>query len=193
MSCDTAEAKAGMKGITFPAWHGKHYVTVAELLVRLGSFGPELTWRVEFDEIIDPRCAQRTSPPLPGFHRPLSGLRSGWSHRGTAATVAVPQKTYARLPKRVAMAREFLSRLMVARFRCGGDRSSCRILWVGRLGCRGAGGWPLPTARRGWTGCHSVLQRPSAAARLLVRLVGSCGCRARCGAAEVMNASPDHP
>ncbi|MEU7603584.1 hypothetical protein AB0B78_25635 [Streptomyces sp. NPDC040724] len=58
MSRDTAEAEAGMKGITFPAWHGKHYVTLAELLVRLGSFGLDLTWRVEFDEIVDPRCAE---------------------------------------------------------------------------------------------------------------------------------------
>ncbi|MFJ4785806.1 hypothetical protein [Streptomyces sp. NPDC088794] len=58
MSRDTAEAEAGVKGITFPAWHGKHYVTLAELLVRLGSFGLELTWRVEFDEIVDPRCVE---------------------------------------------------------------------------------------------------------------------------------------
>ncbi|MGW1211868.1 hypothetical protein ACWD5F_19810 [Streptomyces sp. NPDC002499] len=58
MSRDTAEAEAGMKGITFPAWHGKHYVTLAELLVRLGSFGLDLTWRVEFDEIVDPRCVE---------------------------------------------------------------------------------------------------------------------------------------
>lgn len=47
-----------MKGITFPAWHRKHYVTLAELLVRLGSFGLDLTWRVEFDEIVDPRCVE---------------------------------------------------------------------------------------------------------------------------------------
>ncbi|MCY0945006.1 hypothetical protein [Streptomyces antarcticus] len=58
MSGDTAEVEAGMKGITFPAWHGKHYVTLAELLVRLGSFGLDLTWRVEFDEIVDPRCVE---------------------------------------------------------------------------------------------------------------------------------------
>ncbi|MFI2378980.1 hypothetical protein ACH5AO_28585 [Streptomyces sp. NPDC018964] len=58
MSRDAAEAEAGMKGITFPAWHGKHYVTLAELLVRLGSFGLDLTWRVEFDEIVDPRCVE---------------------------------------------------------------------------------------------------------------------------------------
>lgn len=58
MSSDTVEAGAGMKGITFPAWHGKHYVTLAELLVRLGSFGLDLTWRVEFDEIVDPRCVE---------------------------------------------------------------------------------------------------------------------------------------
>ncbi|MFF5707442.1 hypothetical protein ACFY7H_33890 [Streptomyces sp. NPDC012794] len=58
MSDGTAEAGAGMKGITFPAWHGKHYVTLAEMLVRLGSFGLDLTWRVEFDEIVDPRCVE---------------------------------------------------------------------------------------------------------------------------------------
>ncbi|MFD9240927.1 hypothetical protein ACFV0D_03120 [Streptomyces sp. NPDC059556] len=58
MSRYTAEAEARMKGITFPAWHGKHYVTLAELLVRLGSCGLGLTWRVEFDEIVDPRCVE---------------------------------------------------------------------------------------------------------------------------------------
>ncbi|MFJ3786164.1 hypothetical protein [Streptomyces sp. NPDC090093] len=58
MARDTVEAEAGMKGITFPAWHGKHYVTLAELLVRLGSFGLDLTWRVEVDEIVDPRCVE---------------------------------------------------------------------------------------------------------------------------------------
>ncbi|MGW4949739.1 hypothetical protein [Streptomyces parvulus] len=58
MARDTAETDAGMKGITFPAWHGKHYVTLAELLVRLGSFGLDLTWRIEFDEIVDPRCVE---------------------------------------------------------------------------------------------------------------------------------------
>lgn len=47
-----------MKGIRFPAWHGKRYVTLAELLVRLGSFGLDLTWRIEFAEIVDPRCAE---------------------------------------------------------------------------------------------------------------------------------------
>lgn len=47
-----------MKGITFPAWYGKHYVTLAELLVRLGSFGLDLMWRVEFEEIVDPRCVE---------------------------------------------------------------------------------------------------------------------------------------
>nr|WP_237500121.1 hypothetical protein [Streptomyces sp. SID8379] len=51
-------AAVGMKGITFPAWHGKHYVTLAELLVRLGSFGLDVTWRVQFDEIVDPRCVE---------------------------------------------------------------------------------------------------------------------------------------
>ncbi|MGX1123128.1 hypothetical protein RKD37_008491 [Streptomyces ambofaciens] len=58
MARDTAEADAGMKGITFPAWHGTHYVTLAELLVCLGSFGLGLTWRIEFDEIVDPRCVE---------------------------------------------------------------------------------------------------------------------------------------
>ncbi|MEW2350862.1 hypothetical protein AB0904_24720 [Streptomyces sp. NPDC006684] len=58
MARDTAEAEAGMNGITFSAWHGKHYVTLAELLVRLGSFGLDLTWRIEFDEIVDPRCVE---------------------------------------------------------------------------------------------------------------------------------------
>ncbi|MEU6300912.1 hypothetical protein [Streptomyces erythrochromogenes] len=58
MSRYTAEAESGMKGITFPAWHGKHYVTLAELLVRLGSFGLDLTWRVELDDFVDPRCVE---------------------------------------------------------------------------------------------------------------------------------------
>ncbi|MGY5051417.1 hypothetical protein ACWDE0_38405 [Streptomyces sp. 900105755] len=58
MARDTAEAETGMKGITFPAWQGQHYVTLAELLVRLGSFGLDLTWRIEFDEIVDPRCVE---------------------------------------------------------------------------------------------------------------------------------------
>ncbi|MFE6222404.1 hypothetical protein [Streptomyces sp. NPDC057854] len=61
MSRYTAEAEAKMKGITFPAWHGRHYVTLAELLVRLGSCGLDLTWRVELDEIVDPRCAEMES------------------------------------------------------------------------------------------------------------------------------------
>ncbi|MGC0208383.1 hypothetical protein [Streptomyces levis] len=47
-----------MKGITFPAWHGKHYVTLAELLVRLGSFGLDLKWCVEFDEFVDPQSVE---------------------------------------------------------------------------------------------------------------------------------------
>lgn len=41
-----------MKGITFPAWYGKHYVTLAEMLVRLGSFGLDLMWRVECEEVV---------------------------------------------------------------------------------------------------------------------------------------------
>ncbi|MEK9520486.1 hypothetical protein MIU24_13925 [Streptomyces venezuelae] len=63
MAHDTAAAEAGMKGITFPAWHGRHYVTLAELLVRLGSFGLDLTWRIEFDEIVDPRCVEMERRP----------------------------------------------------------------------------------------------------------------------------------
>ncbi|NKQ28746.1 hypothetical protein HF200_31430 [Streptomyces galbus] len=47
-----------MKGITFSAWRGKRYVTLAELLVRLGSSGLDLTWRVACDEMVDPRCAE---------------------------------------------------------------------------------------------------------------------------------------
>lgn len=39
-----------MKGITFRAWQGNHYVTPAELLIRLGSFGLDLTWRLEVEE-----------------------------------------------------------------------------------------------------------------------------------------------
>ncbi|MGW6927910.1 hypothetical protein ACWGA9_42740 [Streptomyces sp. NPDC054950] len=33
-------------------------MTLAELLVRLGSFGLDLKWRVEFDEVVDPRCVE---------------------------------------------------------------------------------------------------------------------------------------
>ncbi|MFI5855732.1 hypothetical protein [Streptomyces parvulus] len=33
-------------------------MTLAELLVRLGSFGLDLAWRVEFDEIVEPRCVE---------------------------------------------------------------------------------------------------------------------------------------
>ncbi|MFJ3235922.1 hypothetical protein [Streptomyces sp. NPDC086787] len=33
-------------------------MTLAELLVRLGGSGLDLTWRVEFDEIVDPRCVE---------------------------------------------------------------------------------------------------------------------------------------
>ncbi|MFE1271771.1 hypothetical protein [Streptomyces sp. NPDC058758] len=59
MSRSTAEAEARVKGGTFPAWRGKRYVTLAELPVRLGGFGLDLTWRVVLDEIVDPRCAER--------------------------------------------------------------------------------------------------------------------------------------
>ncbi|MFG2504637.1 hypothetical protein ACGFOW_03950 [Streptomyces rubiginosohelvolus] len=38
-------------------------MTLAELLVRLGSFGLDLTWRVEFDEIVDPRCVEMGKKP----------------------------------------------------------------------------------------------------------------------------------
>lgn len=48
-----------MKGITFPAWHGKHYVTLAEVVVRLGSFGLHLTRHIQCAEIVDPRCVER--------------------------------------------------------------------------------------------------------------------------------------
>ncbi|MFC9815078.1 hypothetical protein ACFVJM_23710 [Streptomyces virginiae] len=33
-------------------------MTLAELLVRLGSFGLGLTWRVEVDEVVDPRVPE---------------------------------------------------------------------------------------------------------------------------------------
>ncbi|MFF8279577.1 hypothetical protein ACF05T_26225 [Streptomyces lateritius] len=33
-------------------------MTLAELLVRLGGFGLDLKWRVECDEIVDPRCVE---------------------------------------------------------------------------------------------------------------------------------------
>ncbi|WP_435854579.1 hypothetical protein [Streptomyces longwoodensis] len=36
-------------------------MTLAELLVRLGSFGLDLTWRIGFDEIVDPRCVAMES------------------------------------------------------------------------------------------------------------------------------------
>jgi hypothetical protein len=50
--------EAKLKGVTFPAWRGTHYVTLAELLVRLGSFGLDLMWHVECDELVDPGCAE---------------------------------------------------------------------------------------------------------------------------------------
>ncbi|MGT2532117.1 hypothetical protein ACU4GG_37460 [Streptomyces nojiriensis] len=58
MSRYTAAAEAELDGITFRAWQGSHYVTLAEVLVRLGSFGLGLTWRVEIDEMVDARCAE---------------------------------------------------------------------------------------------------------------------------------------
>ncbi|MFE7671280.1 hypothetical protein ACFU5N_03590 [Streptomyces albidoflavus] len=58
--------RMGMNGIRFPAWQGKHYVTLAELLVRLGSFGLDLTWRIEVDEIVDPRCVEMKSRSADG-------------------------------------------------------------------------------------------------------------------------------
>ncbi|MFD0375718.1 hypothetical protein [Streptomyces sp. NPDC127112] len=33
-------------------------MTLAEVLVRLGSSGLDLTWRIECDEIVDPRCVE---------------------------------------------------------------------------------------------------------------------------------------
>lgn len=50
LSRDTAVAEAARKGITFRAWRGDHYVTPAEPLIRLGSFGLDLTWRLEVEE-----------------------------------------------------------------------------------------------------------------------------------------------
>ncbi|AZM45148.1 hypothetical protein DMB38_04260 [Streptomyces sp. WAC 06738] len=47
-----------MKGITFPAWQGSRYVTLAELVVCLGDFALDLTWRVECEEIVDTRCVE---------------------------------------------------------------------------------------------------------------------------------------
>lgn len=87
MSRDTGTAEAGMKGVTFPAWHGKHYVTLAELLVRLGSFGLDLTWRVEFDEIVDPRCVEtgKRSADVPAS-RASQGLIGTVTRRTLAST-----------------------------------------------------------------------------------------------------------
>ncbi|MEU4116589.1 hypothetical protein AB0F71_19110 [Kitasatospora sp. NPDC028055] len=39
-----------MKGIRFEAWRGSHYVTLAEVLARLGDSARELRWRFECDE-----------------------------------------------------------------------------------------------------------------------------------------------
>ncbi|MFE3874819.1 hypothetical protein ACFXPX_10520 [Kitasatospora sp. NPDC059146] len=39
-----------MQGISFRAWRGRHYVTLAELLGHLGDFGKGLRWRVECEE-----------------------------------------------------------------------------------------------------------------------------------------------
>ncbi|MFD5466395.1 hypothetical protein ACFWIQ_26715 [Kitasatospora sp. NPDC127059] len=39
-----------MQGISFKAWRGPHYVTVAELLPLLGDSARGLRWRVECEE-----------------------------------------------------------------------------------------------------------------------------------------------
>lgn len=54
------EASSVMQSITFAAWRDgapcssgaarRHYVTLAELLVRLGSFGLGLTWKARIDD-----------------------------------------------------------------------------------------------------------------------------------------------
>ncbi|MFG2842901.1 hypothetical protein ACGF12_06945 [Kitasatospora sp. NPDC048296] len=49
-----------MQSVTFAAWRedgaGRRYVTLAELLVRLGSFGLDLQWRARIYEA--PSCAK---------------------------------------------------------------------------------------------------------------------------------------
>ncbi|MFE5797249.1 hypothetical protein ACFQ8C_32360 [Streptomyces sp. NPDC056503] len=55
-----AEPSDAFQSITFPAWRdrlpgqeghsGRYYVTLAELLVRLGSFGLDLRWKVWIDD-----------------------------------------------------------------------------------------------------------------------------------------------
>ncbi|MFD3937383.1 hypothetical protein ACFWSF_21625 [Streptomyces sp. NPDC058611] len=41
--------------------NGSDTTQSSSVLVRLGSLGLNLTWRVEFDEIVDPRCAEMES------------------------------------------------------------------------------------------------------------------------------------
>ena len=62
---------------------------------------------------VDARVLSELRHHYPGAEDSERALHSGRSHRRIAATVTVPWKTYARLSKRVAMARKFLSRLMV--------------------------------------------------------------------------------
>ncbi|MFF3413024.1 hypothetical protein ACFYW8_44375 [Streptomyces sp. NPDC002742] len=63
------ETPSAMQMISFAAWrddapHGghpadRHYVTLAELLVRLGSYGLTLTWRAQvFDDHPHPKFAE---------------------------------------------------------------------------------------------------------------------------------------
>ncbi|MFE2727296.1 hypothetical protein [Kitasatospora sp. NPDC059327] len=49
-------------------------MTLAEPLVRLGSFGLDLKWRVEFDEIVDPRCVEMEGQSADGGTDPLTLL-----------------------------------------------------------------------------------------------------------------------
>ncbi|MFC9328800.1 hypothetical protein [Kitasatospora sp. NPDC057015] len=62
------ETSAPMQSLTFAAWRevgdrtaghvARRYVTLAELLVRLGSFGLDLTWKVRTDHPrLDAACA----------------------------------------------------------------------------------------------------------------------------------------
>ncbi|MFE6050687.1 hypothetical protein ACFQ6N_08030 [Kitasatospora sp. NPDC056446] len=55
-----AESPGGFQSVTFAAWRDRppgqdraadrYYVTLAELLVRLGNFGIGLTWKVRIDD-----------------------------------------------------------------------------------------------------------------------------------------------
>lgn len=49
--------KPSSRELPFPPG-AERTVTLAELLVRLGSFGLDLMWHVECDELVDPGCAE---------------------------------------------------------------------------------------------------------------------------------------